>query len=187
MERRAVGGQSEDKTVIKTALVAMTIVGCDCDAKLCEYIGETPAKWATIADCEAAMKSQMLHQKNFDYPLVSGICRTKGSASSSQLAATASRRELKPASRSVQSENPLPPELSHRPSVPVGSPTTALEAAAARPVAYEQVVDGGTGVLYRTRNGYAVVKTDLGRAASATVGMARRSANWLAGLVPSGL
>lgn len=171
--------------MIKTALVAMTIVGCDCDAKLCEYIGETPAKWATIADCEAAMKSQMLHQKNFDYPLVSGICRSKGSASYSQLAAAASRPELKPASRNVQT--PLPPELSHRPSVSVGSPTTAMEAAAARPVAYEQVVDGGTGVLYRTRNGYAVVKTDLGRVASATVGMAKRSANWLAGLVPSGL
>jgi hypothetical protein len=62
-----------------------------------------------------------------------------------------------------------------------------MEAAAARPVAYEQVVDGGTGVLYRTRNGYALVETDLGRAASATVGMAKRSANWLAGLVPSGL
>ncbi|MGX5849757.1 hypothetical protein ACWGTO_22030 [Mesorhizobium sp. PL10] len=174
--------------MIKTALVAMTIVGCDCDAKLCEYIGETPAKWATIADCEAAMKSQMLHQKNFNYPLVSGICRTKGSASSSQLAATASRPELKPASRNVQSEeNPLPPELSRRPSVPVGSPTTAMEAAAARPVAYEQVVDGGTGVLYRTQNGYALVKTDLDRAASATVGMAKRSADWLSGLVPSGL
>ena len=42
------------------------------------------------------------------------------------------------------------------------------------------------GVLYRTKNGYAVVKTDLGRAASATVDMAKRSANWLAGLVPRG-
>ncbi|MCA0025013.1 hypothetical protein LB562_11010 [Mesorhizobium sp. B263B1A] len=171
--------------MIKTALVAMTIVGCDCDAKLCEYIGETPAKWSTIAECEAAMKSQMLHERNFNYPLVSGICRAKGSASSSQLAATASRPELRPASRAV--EPTLPPELSHRPPVPVGSPTTAMDAAAARPVAYEQVVDGGTGVLYRTKNGYAVVKTDLGRAVSATADMAKRSANWLAGLVPSKL
>ncbi|TPL18101.1 MULTISPECIES: hypothetical protein [unclassified Mesorhizobium] len=171
--------------MIKTALVAMTIVGCDCDAKLCEYIGETPAKWSTIAECEAAMKSQMLHERNFNYPLVSGICRAKGSAPSSQLAATASRPELRPASRAV--EPTLPPELSHRPTVPVGSPTTAMEAAAARPVAYEQVVDGGTGVLYRTKNGYAVVKTDLGRAVSATADMAKRSANWLAGLVPSKL
>ena len=173
--------------MIKTALVAMTIVGCDCDAKLCEYIGETPAKWSTIADCQAAMKSQMLHQKNFNYPLVSGICRTQGSSSSSQLAATASRPELKPVSKVVKVESPLPPELSHRPSVAVGSQTTPMEADAARPVAYDQVVDGGSGVLYRTKNGYALVKTDLGRAASATVGLAKRSANWLAGLVPDGL
>ncbi len=173
--------------MIKTALVAMTIVGCDCDAKLCEYIGETPAKWSTIAECQAAMKSQMLQERNFNYPLVSGICRAKGSSSSSQLAATASGPELEPASRTVRTENPIPPELSHRPSVPVGSPATAIEADAARPVSYEQVVDGGTGALYRTRKGYAVVKTDLGRAASATADAARRSMNWLGGLVPSRL
>jgi hypothetical protein len=173
--------------VIKTALVAMTIVGCDCDAKLCEYIGETPAKWSTVAECEQAMKGQMLHQRNFNYPLVSGICRTSGSASSARLAATASRPELKPTSRIVRTETPLPPELSPRPSVPVGSPTTAMEADTARPVAYDQIVDGGTGVLYRTKNGYALVKTDLGRAASATAGAAKRSMNWLAGLVPRGL
>jgi hypothetical protein len=173
--------------VIKTALVAMTIVGCDCDAKLCEYIGETPAKWATIADCEAAMKSQMLHQRNFDYPLVSGICRPKGSASASELAAKASGPDLKPTDRVVETIAPLPPELSHRPSVPVGATVTASETEAARPVAFEAAVDGGSAVLYRTRAGYAVVKTDIGRAADATVDMAKRSANWLAGLVPRGL
>jgi hypothetical protein len=174
--------------VIKTALVAMTIVGCDCDAKLCEYIGETPAKWATLADCEAAMKSQMLHQHNFNYPLVSGICRAPSpSTSTAQLAATASRPELTTTPQAATTDSPLPPELSHRPSVPVGLPATASETEAARPVAYEAVVDGGRAVLYRTKNGYAVVKTDLGRVASATVGMAKRSANWLAGLVPTGL
>ncbi|TGQ36399.1 hypothetical protein [Mesorhizobium sp. M00.F.Ca.ET.216.01.1.1] len=173
--------------MFKTALVAMTIVGCDCDAKLCEYIGETPAKWATVADCEAAMKSQMLHERNFNYPLVSGICRTKDSSSSPELAATASRPELKPADRAVETTYPLPPELSHRPSIPIGSPATAMETEAARPVAYEAAVDGGRAVLYRTKAGYAVVKTDLSRAASATVDMAKRSANWLVGMVPGSL
>ncbi|UVK41056.1 hypothetical protein LHFGNBLO_002607 [Mesorhizobium sp. AR10] len=170
--------------MIKTALVAMTIVGCDCDAKLCEYIGETPAKWSTIADCEAAMKSQMLHERNFNYPLVSGICRTTPS-SSSQLALTASRPELTTTSQAAT--DLLPPELSHRPSAAVGSRATATETEAARPVAYEAAVDGGRAVLYRSKAGYAVVKTDLGRAASATVGIAKRSANWLAGFVPNGL
>lgn len=62
--------------MIKSALVAMTIVGCDCDAKLCEYIGETPAQWTSVADCEAAMKSRILREGNHAYPLVTGICRT---------------------------------------------------------------------------------------------------------------
>lgn len=169
--------------MIKTALVAMTIVGCDCDARLCEYIGETPAKWSTIAECEAAMKSQMLHERNFDYPLVSGICRTQNS--SSQLAATTSEPELTTASTAAT--DPLPPELSHRPSAAVGTQATATEAEAVRPVAYEAAVDGGRAVLYRTKAGYAVVKTDLGRAAAATIGIAKRSANWLAAKLPDGL
>jgi hypothetical protein len=175
---------SRDKTVIKTALVAMTIVGCDCDARLCEYIGETPAKWSTIADCEAAMKSQMLHERNFNYPLVSGICRTT-QMPSSQLAATASQPELTTATRAAT--DPLPEELSDRPSIAVGSQATATETEAATPAAYESVVDGGRSVLYRTNNGYALVKTDLGRAASATIGMAKRSATWLAAKMPAGL
>lgn len=170
--------------MIKTALVAMTIVGCDCDARLCEYIGETPAKWSTIADCEAAMKSQMLHQRNFNYPLVSGICRTTQTPSS-QLADATSLPELTTVTQTAT--DPLSRELSHRPSVAVGSQATAAETEAARPVAYESVVDGERSVLYHTKNGYAVVKTDLGRAASATIGLAKRSADWLAAKMPDGL
>jgi hypothetical protein len=62
-----------------------------------------------------------------------------------------------------------------------------METEAARPVAFEAAVDGGRAVLYRTKSGYAVVKTDLGRAASATIGMAKRSASWLAAKMPAGL
>ncbi|SJM31180.1 hypothetical protein [Mesorhizobium delmotii] len=169
--------------MIKTALVAMTIVGCDCDARLCEYIGETPAKWSTIADCEAAMKSQMLHARKFNYPLVSGICRTTQTPSS-QLATMASMPESTTTTQTTT--DPLPRELSHRPSVAVGSQATATETEADTPVAYDSVVDGERSVLHRTKDGYGVVKTDLGRAASATIGMAKRSANWLAAKMPGG-
>lgn len=172
--------------MIKTALVAMTIVGCDCDARLCEYVGETPARWASVADCEAAMKSQILHRGNFDYPLISGICRTV-STPSPQLAATGSPPQSPLVAQAAPPAAALPTELSHRPSVAVGSLATATEAAAARPVAYEAMVDGGRGVLYRTRNGYAVVKTGLGRAASETIGLAKQSAGWLAAKLPGGL
>ena len=61
--------------MLKTALVAMTVIGCDCDAKLCEFIRETPAQWSTVAECEADLKAQVIRDSELDYPLVSGICR----------------------------------------------------------------------------------------------------------------
>ncbi|PWK72599.1 hypothetical protein [Aminobacter sp. AP02] len=83
--------------MIKSALVAMTIVGCDCDAKLCEYIGETPAQWTTVADCEASMRSRILREGNHDYPLVTGICRTTTFADPQLASATATQPEVQPA------------------------------------------------------------------------------------------
>lgn len=132
--------------MIKSALVAMTIVGCDCDAKLCEYIGETPAQWNSVADCEAAMKSRILREGNHDYPLVTGICRT-----------------------TVIAE----PQLASAPATPPAQPEI-------RPTAYSGIVEGGQSVLYRTANGYALVRSGLGHAADGTLAAAKRSTNWLA-------
>lgn len=62
--------------MLKTALVAMTIVGCDCDAKLCEFVSETPARWASLEECEIAVRAHVIRAPGVDYPLVTGICRT---------------------------------------------------------------------------------------------------------------
>jgi len=62
--------------MLKTALVAMTIVGCDCDAKLCEFVSESPAQYASVAECEAAVNATAVRTPSPDYPLVTGICRT---------------------------------------------------------------------------------------------------------------
>jgi hypothetical protein len=64
-----------EHAMIKTALIAMTVIGCDCDARICEFIRETPAQWATVADCEAALKTEVLRENSHAYPLVSGVCR----------------------------------------------------------------------------------------------------------------
>lgn len=154
--------------MIKTALVAMTIVGCDCDAKLCEYIGETPAKWSTIADCEAAMKNQMLHhRKGFSYPVVSGICRTVQPQTVMAISAPSPR----------MTSAPLGDEIAtlglRRPEVPVGPrPTPVVEAGAPD-------VESGDAVLYRTESGYTLVKTRLDRTFSNTAMVLKRSAGWL--------
>lgn len=161
--------------MIKTAVVAMTIVGCDCDAKLCEYIGETPAKWSTIADCEAAMKTQMLHQrKGFNYPVVSGICRTIQPQTAMTVSAAL------PQTATV----PLGDEIAalglRRPEIPVGP----------RPVPVAEVrepdVDGGGAILYRTESGYTLVKTRLDRTFSNTAMVLKRSAGWLSAQLQGG-
>ncbi len=61
--------------MLKTTLVAMTLLGCDCDAKMCEFISETPAQWSSVADCEAAMQARVTRNSNLGYPLISGVCR----------------------------------------------------------------------------------------------------------------
>jgi hypothetical protein len=75
--------------MLKTALVAMTIVGCDCDAKLCEFVSETPAQWASVAECESAVKAEVVRAPGVDYPLVTGICRTVSPAPGHENAAPA--------------------------------------------------------------------------------------------------
>ncbi|MCG7506595.1 hypothetical protein [Mesorhizobium retamae] len=158
--------------MIKTALVAMTIVGCDCDARLCEYIGETPAKWSTLADCEAAMKNQMLHHgKGFSYPVVSGICRTV----EPQTAMAVSTFPPQIASA------PLDDEIAalglRRPEIPIAPRPMPI----VKVNAETQGTDvGGDAILYRTESGYTLVKTRLGRTFSSTAMVVKRSAGWLA-------
>lgn len=62
--------------MLKTTMVAMTLLGCDCDAKQCEYVADAPGQWATVGECEAAMKRAVLNNLKLDYPLVTGMCRT---------------------------------------------------------------------------------------------------------------
>ncbi|MFE0014815.1 hypothetical protein ACFWXH_08220 [Mesorhizobium sp. NPDC059054] len=158
--------------MIKTTLVAMTIVGCDCDAKLCEYIGETPAKWSTIADCEAAMKNQMLHhRKGFSYPVVSGICRTI-QPQTAMTVSTAPRVALAPLNDEIAALG------LRRPEIPIGRRPTPVVNANAEPSGPD--VDGGDAILYRTESGYTLVKTRLDRTFSDTAMVLKRSAGWLA-------
>ncbi len=59
--------------MIKSAVVAMAIIGCDCDAKLCELIRDHPPEWTTMEECETALKSRAVRGA-FDYPTVMAIC-----------------------------------------------------------------------------------------------------------------
>ncbi|MEQ1955369.1 hypothetical protein [Mesorhizobium sp. CN2-181] len=139
--------------MIKTALVAMTVIGCDCDAKLCEYIAETPAQWTTVAECEAAMQSQIVGRNSFNYPLISGICRTVQDPVEGAIAVSAGR------------ERDLPATFDTSPPGATGL--------------YGNVLAGGELVFRGGADGYALVKSGFGQAAGGTIGLFRRSASYL--------
>lgn len=62
--------------MMKTAVIAMTVIGCDCDAKMCEFIRATPAEWTTAGECEDALKARVVKDRDAGYPLILAICRS---------------------------------------------------------------------------------------------------------------
>ena len=133
--------------MVKSALVAMVIMGCDCDARMCEFISETPAQWSTVAECEAAVQHQTLATNPASYPLVTGICRTTVMPAPRLAALPESRR-------------------------PIDLPATQSGKAGDSGVYY-----AGRTILERTANGYSAVRDTLGRAATGTASVARRASD----------
>ncbi len=132
--------------MMKTALVAMTVMGCDCDARLCEFIAETPPQFATVTECEAAMKAQIVRHDNFDYPLISGICRS----------APAEPARLADASDLHFDTSP---------------PSPATRSPDMMATLYGEVVGGSRFVFRRTGDGYALLTGGLGRVRAEAAGL----------------
>lgn len=141
--------------MIKTALVAMTVMGCDCDARLCEFISETPPQFATVSECEAA-KAQVLRHQSFDYPLISGMCR------------------------SAPGE---PPQLADTSDLhfDTSPPATAASDTGLAAVLYGEVVGGSQLMFRRSADGYALLTGGLGRAKAEAVGLLQSAAALLPG------
>jgi len=60
--------------MIKAAIITATILGCDCDARQCEYIRDEPAQWTTIEDCESDIARRNLDGAGPAYPTVIAVC-----------------------------------------------------------------------------------------------------------------
>src|SRR4051812_24793203 len=59
--------------MIKSALVAMTILGCNCEQNTCEYIRTAGVPSLSMSECQQRMKSEIEHT-NAEYPLVVAVC-----------------------------------------------------------------------------------------------------------------
>ncbi|AXS41421.1 hypothetical protein [Breoghania sp. L-A4] len=59
---------------MKTALVVMTLLGCDCTAQQCEYVRTVDGPWTSVEACQAAMARQIAGQAETLFPAMTAIC-----------------------------------------------------------------------------------------------------------------
>ena len=61
---------------MQTALILMTILGCDDTATQCHYIERLDQRWATIQACDASSEAALKLYANVNYPVVVAVCQT---------------------------------------------------------------------------------------------------------------
>lgn len=147
--------------MIKTAIVAMTVLGCDCDARVCAFVSETPPQWSSIDDCKRAGRAAILRHSELNYPLVTVECRVSivATASSPAIPSTAEPTPVAPATAFADVAVSTNPESSNR--------TTAI---------YSGLVTSGRFVFRKTSDGYAYVGAGIGAVADGAIKLMRRSA-----------
>lgn len=147
--------------MIKTALVAMTVMGCDCDAKVCEYVGETPAQWTSVAECQSAMKAQIERRRDLNYPVISGVCQPVAGANETLAL------QIPPAATAPDAIVPITPDPARQDRLGRVSQL------------YTAAVDGGQVVFRKSSEGYVLVRTGIDRAADGAVALVRWTASSL--------
>jgi hypothetical protein len=94
--------------MIKSALVAMTILGCNCEQDTCEYIRTAGVPDTSISECQSRMRAE-IERTNAEYPLVVAVCENLPE----QPAALASTQTTAPQTVAL-SESQTPEEPAHR-------------------------------------------------------------------------
>ncbi|MBX3577261.1 MAG: hypothetical protein KF723_08625 [Rhizobiaceae bacterium] len=138
--------------MLKTAIVALTIVGCDCDAKMCEFIRDEQPQWSTMAECETALSGRIVRDHHEFYPTVIAVCSVPDD--NQRLLAMAAYEEATQA-----------------------APEPAADAAPTEASRIERIVSGGRAIVSRTGDGYAVARN----AVRGTFSLVADSAGWIAG------
>jgi len=143
--------------MIKAGIVAMAVIGCDCDAKICEYIETTGTEWSSVAACEADLKARIVTQHE-NYPLVIAVCRdaSEGAGRMAE-AATATT-----AAANAEASAIVSPLLASSPRGNVSSDG-----------------EGRITTLFRTLNGYVSVRDTVGGVWTSASRRALETASWL--------
>lgn len=61
---------------MRTALVLMTILGCDDSATDCQLIATLQQRWTSIEVCDAESEKKLGQFVNANYPVIVAVCQT---------------------------------------------------------------------------------------------------------------
>jgi hypothetical protein len=61
--------------MLKSAMVAMTILGCDCEQNTCNYVRTADLVLSSQSECQARMRSE-IEKTHADYPLLVAACES---------------------------------------------------------------------------------------------------------------
>ena len=91
--------------MLKSAAVAMTILGCNCEQNTCEYIRTADLELTSVADCQARMRREIA-RTDASYPLIVAVCENRWEPPAPQTALTADatipRAEIQSAQQPVE-------------------------------------------------------------------------------------
>lgn len=59
-----------------TAMVLMTILGCDDTVTQCHYVETVEREWVSVQDCDAATEDQLARFADLQFPVVVAACET---------------------------------------------------------------------------------------------------------------
>lgn len=79
---------------MKTALILMTILGCDDSVNQCEFVETPPERFVSIELCNAASEAVLARYSNIGYPTAVAVCQTPPPEVTEALASLAPRRMI---------------------------------------------------------------------------------------------
>ena len=71
---------------MRTAMVIMTILGCDDSATDCQYVATLNQRWPSVELCNAVSEKELSRFANVSYPVVIAVCQDPTVASASPTA-----------------------------------------------------------------------------------------------------
>lgn len=75
---------------MKSVLIVMTLLGCDCDGIQCQYLHTVSSGWTNVEACQADIEKQIAAQKA-SYPLLEAKCVARSDEQAPALVSRADR------------------------------------------------------------------------------------------------